>query len=62
MAEKGKRKLTDVHAKEFRYASADKRVAVVSAKGKIKAVGKGKCSIYVYARNGYAKKIKVIVR
>lgn len=62
LAEKGKRKLTDVHAKEFRYASADKRVAVVSAKGKIKAVGKGKCSIYVYARNGYAKKIKVIVR
>ena len=49
LAEKGKRKLTDVHAKEFRYASADKRVAVVSAKGKIKAVGKGKCSIYVYA-------------
>lgn len=62
LAEKGKRQLTDVHAKEFRYASADKRVAVVSAKGKIKAVGKGKCSIYVYARNGYAKKIKVMVR
>lgn len=62
LAEKGKRQLTDVHAKEFRYASDDKRVAVVSAKGKIKAVGKGKCSVYVYARNGCAKKIKVIVR
>lgn len=62
LAEKGKRQLTDVYAKEFRYASDDKRVAVVSTKGKIKAVGKGKCSVYVYARNGCAKKIKVIVR
>lgn len=62
LVEKGKRQLTDVHAKEFRYASDDKRVAVVLAKGKIKAVRKGKCLVYVYARNGCAKKIKVLVR
>ena len=62
LAEKGKRQLTDAHTKEFRYASDNKKVAVVSAKGKIKAVGKGKCSVYVYARNGCAKKIKVRVR
>ena len=28
----------------------------------IKAVSKGTCDIYVYARNGYAKKIKVTVK
>ena len=28
----------------------------------IKAVGKGTCTIYVYARNGYAKKVKVTVK
>ena len=62
LVEKGKKQLTNAHAKEFRYASTDKKVAEVSAKGKIKAVGKGKCTIYVYARNGYAKKIKVTVK
>ncbi len=62
LVEKGKKQLTDAHAKEFRYASTDKKVAEVSAKGKIKAVGKGKCTIYVYARNGFAKKIKVTVK
>ena len=58
LAEKGKRQLTGFHAKEFRYAGDDKRVAVVSAKGKIKAVGKGKCSVCVYARNGYENPCK----
>lgn len=58
----GKKQLTNVHAKQFRYASTDKKVAAVSAKGKIRAVGKGSCIIYVYARNGYAKKIKVKVK
>ncbi len=62
LAQKGKKQLTDAHAKEFRYASTDKKVAKVSAKGKIKAVGKGKCFIYVYARNGFAKKVKVTVK
>ncbi len=58
LAKKGKRQLTGFHAKEFRYAGDDKRVAVVSAKGKIKAVGKGKCSVCVYARNGYENPCK----
>lgn len=62
LVEKRKKQLTDAHAKEFRYASSDKNVAEVSAKGKIKAVGKGKCLIYVYARNGFAKKIRVMVK
>lgn len=62
LVEKRKKQLSNAHAKEFRFASTDKKVAEVSAKGKIKAVGKGKCTIYVYARNGYAKKIKVTVK
>ncbi len=58
----GKKQLSDAHAKEFRYATTNKKVATVSRKGKIKAVGKGTCVIYVYARNGYARKVKVKVR
>ncbi len=56
-----KKQLTNSHAKQFRYATTNKKVATVSKKGKMKAVGKGTCIIYVYARNGYAKKIKVTV-
>lgn len=62
LVEKGKKQITNAHAKEFRYACTDKNVAVVSAKGIIKAVGKGKCIIYVYARNGFAEKIKITVK
>lgn len=62
LVSKGKKKLTNAHEKEFRYASSNKKVATISAKGKIKAVGKGSCVIYVYARNGYANKIKVKVK
>ena len=62
LVSRNKKKLSDEHAKEFRYATTNSRIATVSKKGKIKAVGKGSCSIYVYARNGYAKKIKVKVK
>lgn len=62
LVDKGKKQLTNAHAKKFRYAVTDKNVAKVSANGKIKAVGKGVCTIYVYARNGFAKKIKVTVK
>lgn len=62
LSNKNKKPLTDAHTKEFRYATSNKSVATVTAKGKIKAKGKGACTIYVYARNGYAKKIKVKVK
>ena len=62
LVKKGKRQLTDAHTKEFRYATSNKAVATVSKAGKIKAVGKGKCTIYVYARNGYCKKVSVVVK
>ena len=35
---------------------------MVSKNGKITAKGKGSCSIYVYATNGCAQKIKVVVK
>ncbi|MCI5501561.1 MAG: Ig-like domain-containing protein [Lachnospiraceae bacterium] len=62
LVDKTKKPLSDGHAKEFRFASSDKKVATVTEKGVIKAVGKGTCTIYVYAKNGYAKKVKVTVR
>ena len=62
LVDKTKKQLSDAHAKELRYQSTDTHVAVVSKKGKITAKGKGTCIIYVYARNGYAKKIKVTVK
>ena len=51
--------------KKFRalsYESSNGAVATVSKKGVIKAVGKGKCIVYVYAQNGFSKKIKVTVK
>ncbi|MBU5430330.1 DUF1542 domain-containing protein [Kineothrix sp. MSJ-39] len=62
LVDKNKKPLSNAHAKELRYATSNKRVATVTRSGKIKAVGKGSCTIYVYARNGYAKKVKVTVK
>ena len=57
-----KKQISDSHAPEFRYASGNTKVATVDENGKITAVKKGTCYVYVYAKNGYAKKIKVTVR
>ena len=62
LEDKKKKQLSDGHAPEFRYASSNTKVATVDANGRIKAVGKGTCYIYVYAKNGYAKKIKIVVK
>lgn len=58
---KRKKQLSAEHTKQFRYMSSNKKVAVVTKNGKIKAVGKGSCTIYIYARNGCAKKINLTV-
>lgn len=44
------------------YESSNKKVATVTKKGKIEAIKKGTCYIYVYAQNGVYKKIKVTVK
>ena len=51
-----------LHTAEFRYATSKSSVATVGKDGTIKAQGKGTCYIYVYAQNGYAKKVKVTVK
>jgi len=62
LVDKKKKPLSDAHAKEFRYASSDKSIASVSSEGVITGKRAGTCTVYVYARNGYAKKIKVTVK
>jgi len=44
------------------YESSNTKVATVSKKGKIKAVGKGKCTIWIYAQNGMYTSFKVTVK
>ncbi|MBO4863000.1 MAG: carbohydrate-binding domain-containing protein [Eubacterium sp.] len=46
----------------IQYESTNTAVATVSTKGVVKAVGKGKCYVYVYAQNGITIKIKVTVK
>ena len=47
--------------RKLKYESSNTKIATVSSKGLIKAKKKGTCYVYVYAQNGMAKKIKVIV-
>ena len=50
------------HIAKLRYKTSNKKVATVSKNGKIKGVGKGKCTVYVIAANGITKKVKVTVQ
>ena len=56
----GKKKVS-MHRK-VAFESDNPKVATVTGSGRIKAVGKGKCTIYVYAQNGVFTKCKVKVR
>lgn len=60
--DKKKKILSVKHAPSMRYITTNKKVAVVSGKGKVKAVGKGKCDIYFVAQNGVKAKVKVSVK
>lgn len=62
LQKKRRKQLPNGHASEFRYVSSNTKIAKVNKKGKITARKKGTCTIYVYARNGYAKKVKVTVK
>lgn len=61
LKDSSKKEFPEKHVAKFRYVSSNKKVATVNKNGKIKAKAKGSCSIYVYAKNGIAKEIKVIV-
>ena len=56
-----KKKAID-HEAKIRSQSTNKAVAAVSKNGKIKAVGKGSCTIYIFANNGKLKSVKVTVK
>ena len=55
--------MTASHARsQLRFLSSDKKVAMVSKGGKIKAKGKGTCTVIAFAHNGVSKQIKVTVK
>jgi|GEM_PF-2526262 len=62
LADSSKKMLPESHAATFRYASSNKKIATVNKNGKVKAKKKGTCYIWIYAKNGCAKKIKVTVQ
>lgn len=59
---KKKKLISKNHDKWLRYLSSNKEVATVSSSGKITAVGKGACKIYVVSVNGVRKTVKVTVK
>ena len=48
--------------RKLAYETDNPKVATVNKSGKIKAVGKGSCTIYVYAQDGVYAKVKVRVK
>lgn len=60
--DKNKKQLSVKHTKDFRYISSNKKIATVTADGKVKAQNAGNCIIYVFAKNGCKQKIKIKVK
>ncbi len=54
--------LSKDHGNKVEYISTNKKVATVNKNGKIKAVGKGTCYVYVITLSGNYAKIKVTVK
>ena len=50
------------HTAKYIYSTTNKKVATVSKKGVVKAVGKGTCYIYVRAGSGAYAKVKITVK
>ena len=59
---KNSKKKAIEHVAKFRYQSTNKAVATVDKNGKITAVGKGTCWVYIFANNGKLKSVKVTVK
>lgn len=62
LQDKHKKQLSAQHTREFRYLSSNKKIAAVTAGGKVKAKETGSCTIYVFAKNGCKRKIKIKVK
>jgi len=54
-------KLLD-HVPKVRFYSTDANVATVDTNGKVRAVGKGSCTVYAIANNGVRSKVKLTVK
>ena len=50
------------HEKPVRYYSSNPNVARVNSSGMVKAVGKGRCTIYAIAVNGERASVKITVK
>ena len=61
LVDKNKKHLPKEYGAKFRYKSSDTGIATVSKSGKIKGIGKGTCTIYVYSVSGLVRKAKVTV-
>lgn len=48
--------------RKIQYETSSSKIATVSAKGIIKAKGKGTCYVYAYTQNGVFAKVKVTVK
>lgn len=59
---KKKKYLPKKFGSQVRFVSSDKKIAKVNASGKVTAVGKGECKIYVITLNGLMKEVKVKVK
>ena len=59
---KSSKKISIIKGVGIRYESSNTAIAKVSAKGVVKGVKKGTCTIYAYAPNGIAKTLKVVVK
>lgn len=59
---KSKKLMPTWHCPKVRYLSSNTAIAKVTSKGKIKAIAKGTCKVYVYAANGVKKTISVTVK
>lgn len=62
LAPENSAKKTIKHTAEFRYYVSDSSIAAVDKNGKITAVGKGTCIVYVISNNGVTKAVSVKVR
>ena len=50
------------HVPKVRWYSSNVNVATVNSSGRIKATGKGRCTVYAIANNGVRASVKVVVK
>ena len=54
--------LDDAHCAKLRYKTTNKKIATVDKNGNVTGVAAGTCEVYVYSKNGLAKKCTVTVK